>query len=428
MISVKRKGFSDKDILQKYTTSWPQHRVRRARKAMWLLFENHPILRMLDQIIHSKGTRSARPPGYQRPRKFSVYMEELPTTWKTAFEQMDAGFLGEAGALPVPSMIATTKSKMCEFSMAAQIAGAPNDLCVVSAIAYERSLLGRVKPLSKKTVLSAIRQVRDFARYIGVDGEVLEHFADRIRFHENRSHGALPQKEASILALPEYSDIFALALDMLGAAEKTKKPRVAQSLRNKAVAITLFCPFPLRVADTRLRFGKEVVWDGEHYRFNLRISKTGRSFTAYILPVFGFFIDQLILQGSSTAHLNDLRSKCIQNERLLFVNYNDTPPHERYVSYLWAETFGIGSHAARTHLHNSFGRLGARGVELAMRACDHRSEKTAEAYRTSAFALLSLEKIHDDLAADFTDKEWQHFFGSSNTLVDDLATKGSDHA
>lgn len=202
---------------------------------------------------------------------------------------------------------------------------------------------------------------------------------------------------------------------MLGAAHKTKSPRVAQSLRNKAVAITLFCPFPLRVEDTQLRFDEEILWDGNHYRFNLKISKTGRAFTAYIIPVFAFFIDQLILQGSSPEHLQDLRDQCFSEKRLLFVKYNDKAPHKRYVSSLWAEVFGMGNHAARTHLHNSFGRLGARGVELAMRACDHRSEKTAEAYRTRAFEPLSLEHIHKELVADFTDQEWQEFFGSTPT-------------
>jgi hypothetical protein len=223
----------------------------------------------------------------------------------------------------------------------------------------------------------------------------------------------VPQKEEKILSLPDYSDIFAKALDMLGAAQKTRSPRVAQSLRNKAVAITLFCPFPLRVADTRLHFGKELLWDGERYRFNLKISKSGRPYTAYVLPVFAFFIDQLILQGSSGEHLDRLRDDCLRRNRRLFVNYDDSTPHDRYVSYLWSQVFGIGSHAARTHLHDSFGRLGSRGVELAMRACDHRSEKTAEAYRTRAFELLSLERIHDDLAADFTDQEWNEFFGSN---------------
>ncbi|PVH28241.1 hypothetical protein DDE20_14165 [Pararhodobacter oceanensis] len=57
--------------------------------------------------------------------------------------------------------------------------------------------------------------------------------------------------------------------------------------------------------------------------------------------------------------------------------------------------------------------MGTRGVELAMRACGHRSEKTAEAYRTRAFEYLALDRIHQDQAADILDAEWEEFFGMS---------------
>jgi hypothetical protein len=101
-------------------------------------------------------------------------------------------------------------------------------------------------------------------------------------------------------------------------------------------------------------------------------------------------------------------------QRALFVNHYDDEPHDRFVSYMWQQFLGTGNHAARTHLHDSFGRMGSRGVELAMRACGQRSEKTAEAYRTRAFEMLSLERIHEDLAADILDEEWEVFFGCSD--------------
>lgn len=142
----------------------------------------------------------------------------------------------------------------------------------------------------------------------------------------------------------------------------------------------------------------------------MTVSKTRRLFTAPVLPVFGFFIDQLILQGSSRDYLDELREDCIRSGRLLFVTYQDRAPFDRYVSYLWKKELGTGNHAARTKLHNEFGRLGARGVELAMRACGHRSEKTAEYYRTLAYERLALERIHAEAAADISDQEWTEFF------------------
>lgn len=409
--ALAEEGTSRSDALSRATRSWNNARVLRARKAAWHCFEGHPIFRELDIIGNKKDERLHIKPRKRRPRKFSVFPEELPIPWQEAFQSMEEGHFGAAGTVPVPSMIITMKTKAAEFIKAADDAGAPRELCVQSAISYEQSLNNRASPLSKKTLLSALRQMRDFARYVGCDDAVLAHFAERIRVHENRSNGSLPQKEAKVLKLPTYDEIFGMALDLLGKAAESPNPRIAQAHRNTAVAITLLCPFPFRVADTKIRFGRELLWDGTHYRFNLQISKSRRNFSAYVLPVFGFFIDQLVLQGSTNEHLEDLRNDCIARRRLLFVKYNDQSPDDRYVSYLWSRCLGMGSHAARTHLHDSFGRLGARGVELAMRACDHRSEKTAEAYRTRAFELLSKEAIHNSLA-DFTDQEWQEFFGS----------------
>lgn len=420
LVSREPGQTADAVCIGKLTAGWSLIRLWRTRRAMWRLFEAHPLLRELDLAISARSDKKVRRPYPQRPRQFSVFPEQLPGSMQDALQNMGMGIPGDSGTVPVPTMITTTRTKLCEWAKAAQDAGLAVEMTVAAATAYERSLVRREKPLSPKTVLSAIRQIRDFARYVGVEESVLDHFAWRIRVHENRSAHYTPQKEAKVLALPDYAGIFGLALDMLGRAAHVPNPKSAQQLRNGAVAITLFCPFPLRVADTLLRFGQDILWDGAGYRFNLIISKTQRPFSAPVLPVFGWFIDQLILQGAGPEHLDDLRAACFSRERALFVNYNNTEPHVRYVSHLWRQFLGTGNHAARTHLHDSFGHMGARGVELAMRACGHRSEKTAEAYRTRAFERLALERIHQDLVADILDEEWKHFFGkpAATNVVD----------
>lgn len=399
------------DRLQVLIQNWSTTKMRAARKALWVLFEGHPLLRELDIAIVALTGAKERKPYPQRARKFSVFPEELPQAMQAALRDMADGLPGVYNTVPVPSMVVTTRTKVCELAKAALDAGLDIEISVETAVAYESALFRRERVLSKKTILSAIRQVRDFARYIGADDAVLEYLAARIRFNESRSLHFEPQKEAKVLALLDYAGIFGMALDMLGEAAATRNPRSSQRLRNGAVAITLFCPFPFRVADTILHFDQDILWDGEGYRFNLIIQKTKRPFSAPVLPVFGWFIDQMILQGASPEHLDDLRSKCFAEQRALFVNHYDAEPHDRFVSYMWQQVLGTGNHAARTHLHDSFGRMGARGVELAMRACGQRSEKTAEAYRTRAFEMLSLERIHEDLAADILDEEWEIFFG-----------------
>lgn len=406
--------------LSRLLGSWGIGKLQSLRRGMWSVFDGHPLLRELDALIAERVQPAAtKYASYKsRARRFSVHPEELPVAWKAALERMADGMPGLAvidgkrQPAPVPSMLATMRTKVCELVLAAREAGLPDEMSVAAATAYEKSLFGRERPLSPVTLKSAIRQVGEFARYIGAPEAVLTHLAGRVRYHERRASGHTPLKEAKVLALPTYEDIFGMAFDLLGAAERTKNAKQAQFKRNAAVAITLFCPFPLRVADTVMRFGEEITWNGQMYRFDLVLSKSKRPYTAPILPVFGFFIDQMVLQGAALEHLDALRRDCLQKRRLLFVTYDGRAPHARYVSHLWSQVLGTGNHAARTKLHDEFGRLGSRGVELAMRACGQRGERTAEAYRTRAFQMLAVEKAHADMAGEISDAEWREFFAN----------------
>ncbi|QUS37405.1 hypothetical protein [Falsirhodobacter algicola] len=396
--------------------SWPVPKLYSMRRGMWALFSAHPLLRELDALIAERVQPAAmKYASYKtRARRFSVQPEELPASWKGALERMADGMPGQADrclGVPVPSMQVTMRTKLCECIMAARVAGIPEEMSVAAMVAYEKSLLQRERPLSPVTIKSAIRQVQGFALYLGAPDDVLAHLAKRVRVHEGRANGSTPLKEAKVLALPSYEDIFEKAFDLLGEADATKNAVQAQFKRNAAVAMTLFCPFPVRAADTVMRFGREITWDGQMYRFDLVLSKNKRPYTAPIIPVFGFFIDQLILQGADLEHLADLRTACFQAKRPLFVTYEGRHPHPRYASHLWKQVLGTGGHAARTKLHDEFGRLGSRGVELAMRACGQRSEKTAEAYRTRAFQMLAIERAHADFIGEITDAEWKEFFG-----------------
>ncbi|MCV2446903.1 hypothetical protein [Paracoccus sp. DMF] len=398
--------------------SWGIGKLHSLRRGMWAVYEGHPLLRDLDALIAERvQPATTKYASYKtRARRLSVPPEELPHGWKIALERMADGIPGVAlndgqrQAPPSAPMLVTMRTKLCECILAARKAGVPEEMSVLATTAYEKSLLGRERALSPVTIKSAIRQVRDFARYLGAPDDVLAHLADRVRYHERRANGYTPLKEAKVLALPSYREIFGMAFDLLGEADETKNAKQAQFKRNAAVAMTLFCPFPLRMADTAMFFGREITWDGQMYHFDIALSKSKRSYTAPILPVFGFFIDQLILQGSGPAHLADLRAECFQVRRPLFVTYEGRVPHPRYVSHLWKQVLGTGSHAARTKLHDEFGRLGSRGVDLAMRACGQRGEKTAEAYRTRAFQMLAVEKAHTDMVGEITDAEWREFF------------------
>ena len=388
------------------------HELNNLRAGFGLFFERSPVHRELEKALACKRRGGSRDltPYPQRRRRFSVYPQELPVVWQQALADMELGLPGVACAAPAPSMITTTRTKLCELMKVIRDRGLAPELTIETLSAYEHSLFHREKQLSPRTINSALRQLRDFGDYIGMEPALRAHLADRLRLWENKVNGTPSYKEAKILALPTYAEIFSMAFDMLGKADKLSNPRHAQRRRNVAVAITLFCPFPMRLADTNIRFGEELDWDGMHYRFNICTSKTKLPYYPTIIPAFGFLIDQLVLQGSTPDHLDVLRQECLRRRRPLFVTHEDDAMHPGYVSQAWDEALETGCHAARTKLHDELAELGQEGVEFAMRACGQRSEKTAEFYRTRAYELAVMKQVHANMLSGITEDEWAAHF------------------
>lgn len=382
--------------------------------AFRVLFEPGPAHRMLNQARAQRTRASAGPrkPYPQRARRYSVTPDELPPTWRHALADIADGVPGADFRLPSASMVPTTRTKLCELVKVIRDNDLSTEISVQTMQAYERALRDRVKPLSPRTILSSLRQLRDFGRFLGPNDELEAYFAERIRRMENKVNRTEAQKEAKVLALPTYAEILGKSFDLLGAADCIAHPVRAQQKRNFAVALAIFCPFPMRLADTDLRFGREVFWDGARWHFDLVTAKTHELYRPSLLPVFGFFVDQLVLQGSHPEHLETLRAQCLTQQRPLFVDYTDNVMHAGFVSYAWRVNLGTGCHSARTKIHDELAPLGQEGVELAMRACAQRSERTAEFYRTRAFDLAIIQRVHDATLQGFSEEEWDLYFGA----------------
>jgi len=399
-------------FFEKYGTKRSLHELCLLQAAFGVFFERSPAHRELEKAVANKrrgGSRDLKPYP-QRHRRFSLYPQELPGAWQQALADMEIGLPGVACAAPADPLITTTRTKLCELALVIRNSDLEAELSIETLSAYEHSLYTRERSLSPKTILSALRQLRDFGKYIGIDEDLERHLAARIRLWEDKSERTSSFKEGKVMALPTYAEIAGTAFDLLGEAERLSNPRHAQLKRNVAVALVLFCPFPMRVADTKIRFGHELLWDGSFYRFNIRTSKTGVPYAPTIIPAYGMFIDLLVLQGSSPEHLESLRQKCFHERRPLFVSHEDHKLHAGFVSRAWRMEFGTGCHAARTKLHDELAPLGQEGVELAMRACGQRSEKTAEFYRTRAYDLAMVKRVHDNMLAGITEDEWQTYF------------------
>lgn len=386
-----------------------------------ILYGTSPFHRALDAGVLAFW-HEIRPPKHKsdykpKTRKFSLPLEDLPLEWREAIADMEAGIDGIGNPAPAPSIAVSQVQKICELAKVAVDDGFDIAITVQTATAYERNLLERERPVARTTIKSSMVRIRDFASYLGSPEPVMDHLRDRARFHESRAAHDTPRKEQKISLIPSYTEIFEHAFDLLGQAADTGSKRVAQRCRNHAAALVLLCPFPLRVADTQLRFGENVTWDGEQYNlFVPATSKTGEPFHARVASFFELFIDELVLQGADRAYLDELRHRAIAQKRLLFESHGSEPVFDAYVSYAWRETYGTGSHIARTKIHDELAIHGLKGVEGALRACGHRSERSAEHYRTRAFTLLAGDHVRRTAEQGISEDEWGYYFNTDFDL------------
>ena len=346
-------------------------RLNNIRRAFRKVYQDSPFLRAFDAGI-SEFWREIKPKKAKgtwapKPLRFSVPQEDLPLHWREALRDMHLGFDGVDKAAPSPSILKTMRRKLCELAKICMDNELAISLNVETAILYERSLLNRERPLAAATIRSSIVHLRDFTLYLGLDEAIVEHLSARLVLHERRVARSTPLKETKIEKIPTYTEIFEQAFEMLGQADDTRERRVAQKLRNHAAALVLMCPFPLRVADTLLKFGDNLTWTGETYHLYVpSTSKNDEPFQATLLPFFRLFVDKLVLQGADPAYLDELRNKCMLDTRLLFESHNGSAPFDTYVSYAWAQVYGTGSHIARAKIHNDLAIFGLEGVEAAL--------------------------------------------------------------
>ncbi|WP_372922529.1 hypothetical protein [Roseovarius sp.] len=388
-------------------------KLRRVRRALLLIFDEADLAAELAETI-SAGIRPRPPAAYRRVGRAltqSIAVTDLPVLWQRALEDMKDGLPGEDGTSPAPEIVKGITRTMRQIGKIALDEGLPIDLTTELASAYERSLKRREDPLSPWTIKKYLEDIKAFARYLGAEPEFQDHIADRHRRQARRAEKAPTRLDFRAAKVPDFQAVLSLSFDMLAEARETINLNSAHALRNRAAAIALVSPLPLRIADLTVFFGRNITWNGEQYHLHIpETSKKGHPYNATIHPVFGHFIDQLVLHERPSSQLENAREACLREGRALFVNRTGEPVHRNYVSTCWWNVFGTGSHVARAKIHDQLSRLGPRGVELALAACGHRSDESAEPYRSRAFDLMACDFVRDSLLSQISDEEWKEFF------------------
>jgi len=397
----------------KPTTVTGYSRLNAIMNAYRIFYENGPFLSSFVRGIASVY-REYKPPKLERKKSKSVIaapIEAVPAPLRTALEEMRQGYEGIYRSAPSREFIVSIDQRVRQLVRACMDHDVQPMLNIACITIYEKSLLSREKPLRRTTIRSSLNAIRDVARYVGSDLDVIQHLENRVRYHEKKAANDMPLKELNIQKIPSYTKIFEQAFDLLDQSNTARHIAKGQKLRNYACAVVLLLPCPLRVGDSELIFGENVNWTGSTWRIDVpETSKTGDAFGAVLLPLFRVFIDELVLQGADEVYLDELRSAVVDKRRALFEDHLGRPIGKPYVSTAWRRVFGTGSHIARTKIHDEFARLGPAGVEAALVACGHRSHKSAEHYRTRAFHLLAGEHIKTTASNDIYDFEWKEHF------------------
>lgn len=386
-----------------------------ARKALLLLFEAEQIAGELAYAISQSSRRvnSAYPiRTFQgRTLKYSIAETDLPSSWRIALADMRDEFPGVDVAAPAKEVIRGVARSVRQLAKAALDADLQLALSQEVAVAYERSLLRRNPAISLNTIKKYLKDIMTFAAYLGGEQEFQLYIKERYKQSARRAHKASTRIDWKVVQIPEFRTVMRTAIEMLEEAKNTLSLPSAHALRNRAAAIAIIAPIPLRVADTTLIFGENIKWNGDAYHlFIPESSKCRTPFATTLHPILGRFVDHLILHERPLSHLHDARVECMQNGRALFVNRWGEATHRNYVSRCWWNLYGTGSHVARAKIHDEFGQLGPRGVALALAACGHRSEKSAEYYRSRAFDNYASEFVKEGLLAGVSEDEQIQYF------------------
>ncbi|NKX28495.1 hypothetical protein HGE68_01180 [Rhodobacteraceae bacterium R_SAG6] len=395
---ISMEALSAQEFLNFDARNGSESLLRRLKHAIMAIFPGHPSVLTLEEAIRSREAKrkSQSNPKARRLSK-SVEFSQLPSAWRKAFADMDAGFDRNGELPPAKGMMTTHKMKMRQYLFSTRAAGLPDALSADAVRTYARDL--RNRGVAPATLRSSFAAVQKFARYMAADTETLDLLAALVRIYEAEARKS-KSKKFEHLQKSGYSPVALIeqAREILQGAKEHNCPRSRHAQRNRAAALALFSVMPVRLADTRFVFGENLFWTGSQYAVDTALSKSGYAWATDFDPRLNIFIDALILRGADPTWLDHMRETCLSEKRSLFITNDGTPVAYGYVSDCWRREVGTGEHIARTVLHTFLGvEMGQAGTDMAMASCGQRNHATAEAYQGDALAMAQRMKGQAEL-------------------------------
>ncbi|WP_127902399.1 hypothetical protein [Solirhodobacter olei] len=339
------------------------------------------------EVPSSRGGEPARPafdpiapPGRKPPvpRHVSVAPKDLPSDWQDLLRRIFDGLPGN-DVMIAPEIAKRLREKLCQFAWSCRKAGTSVALTPSAINLYETDLRQRLKArkngLRWASVRASIEELHRFARYAGLGGDVIAELASRLALLQSRENVQLALKHFELARTGNTIDrLLDMADGLLAGVAAVESPKKRHQLRNGAAILGIYANAPLRNHSADLRFGETLFWEAEHWVIRTKIHKThSRNPELFVLrlePLFGRYIDAVLLGDHSPSMLPKLRQEALLARRQLFVLFDGGATAPSYIPRIFKHLSGNSFTTTRTMTHTDCAvRYGKQGVLMAMAAC-----------------------------------------------------------
>ncbi|MBC2835158.1 hypothetical protein [Paragemmobacter straminiformis] len=322
----------------------------------------------------------------------------LPHAWQLALADMRSGLGSATERPPAPLIIKTIAMKLRQLAKSSLDAGASVELSEESLAALHRDMNARgLSSYTKRATCSALGR---FAKFINAPKVVCDKLRELTALHDANTSKEVKRKEVILHEVDVSArSVLSKAKELLAKSTQTTNLRSALTCRNEAYCLAVFTFLPLRLSDTRFRFGEELTWENGCWHLGLTTSKNGHDYSTRMNPDLNPFIDALALNGLSEAYLELARTEVVRDRRPVLITRSQDGVGYNYVSDVWRKYFKTGEHIARTEMHEAFaGISGPLGTELALAACAQHSPQSASHYHSHRIRTDRLAKMQRGLA------------------------------
>lgn len=365
-------------------------------------------------------------------RALSVTLDELPETWRSTLSSLKCEDDQRINHAIPASVLKVTEETARSYVFFCRRNGFSTSYNVETIVGYVRHLKQRsVKASTRAISLRSLRRLYSylpgenvdevfFRRFIAEQVRETKYEVDKNFINDNviklnikteniECEDVQIELKEKIKKPESFDEVLSQAVKLLKTSHAASTHAKRMACLKDAIALALFTLVPLRSSDTNIALGTHITYTGKRYRIDIETSKTGQGIHTELCNFLTPFLDALVLQGCDVRLLHQQRKAAIERKLSLFCHGNKRSYSKQRVANIWRKLFRCGPHLARKLLHDELGRLGPKGLEMALLLCAQKDPKTAEFYRGKAAYDARMLLTQAVLVEDFTDEQLAQF-------------------